>query len=249
MLLATSPSSLPQSKAASVASPTFPSQETISYNIEWRLIYAGNAQISVDPKMSPGKQDWLLKLHLESAGLVSKLYKLDDNYTVQMENQFCATSTDLNSVEKNRHHETTVNYDPARRKATYVERDLLKNATFKTAETEIPACVSDIIGGLYKLRSLKLDPGQSTQFPISDGKKTVSARIEAQQREQIKIKGGTFNTIRYEVFVFNGILYARKAELFVWLTDDARRLPVQIRARMGFPIGSITFELEKEEHS
>jgi hypothetical protein len=249
ILLAGSPPSLPQSKAVSAAPVAFPSQETITYDIEWRLIYAGNAKLTLDPKISAGKQDWSSKLHLESGGLVSKLYKLEDNYTVQMENQFCASGSVFNSMEKNRHHETTVNYDPVRRKATYLERDLLKNSTFKTAETEIPACVSDIIGGLYKLRSLKLEPGQSMQLAISDGKKTVSARIEAQQREQIKTKAGTFNTIRYEVFVFNGVLYARKAELFVWLSDDARRLPVQIRARMGFPIGSITFELEKEEHS
>ena len=86
-------------------------------------------------------------------------------------------------------------------------------------------------------------------MPISDGKKTVSARIEAQQREQIKTKGGTFNTIRYEVFVFNGVLYSRKLSYLSGYRDDARRLPVQIRARMGFPIGSITFELQKEEHS
>jgi hypothetical protein len=249
MLLAGSPSSLPQSKAAGAAPAAFPSQETISYSIEWRLIYAGYARLSLNPKMSAGKQDWQSKLHLESGGMVSKLYKLEDNYTVQMEDKFCAASSDFNSMERNRHHQTAVNYDHAHGKASYVERDLLKNSIFKTAETEIPACVSDIIGGLYKLRSLKLEPGQSMQLPISDGKKTVSARIEAQQREQLKIKGGTFNTIRYEVFVFNGVLYARKAELFVWLSDDARRLPVQIRARMGFPIGSITFELEKEEHS
>ena len=128
--------------------------------------------------MSSGKPDWQSKLHLESGGLVSKLYKLEDNYSVQMEDQFCAASSDFNSMERNRHHQTTVNYDHARGKASYVERDLLKNSVFKTAEAEIPACVSDIIGGLYKLRTMKLEPGQSTQLAISDGKKTVSARVE-----------------------------------------------------------------------
>ena len=148
-----------------------PAHETISYSIEWRLIYAGNAQLSLDPKLSGGKQDWQSKLHLESGGMVSKLYKLEDNYTVQMENQFCATSSDFNSMERSRHHETTVNYDPARHKASYLERDLLKNSTFKTAETEIPACVSDMIGGLYKLRSLKLEPGQTTQISSATGRR------------------------------------------------------------------------------
>jgi hypothetical protein len=130
-----------------------------------------------------------------------------------------------------------------------VERDLLKNSISKTSEIDIPACVSDVIGGLYKVRTLKLEPGQSTQVQLSDGKKSVSVKLDAQQREQIKTTAGTFNTIRYEAYVFNGVLFARKAELLVWITDDARRLPVQIRARMSFPIGSITFELQKEEHS
>lgn len=243
------PSSLPQSKPASAPPAASPSQETLSYSIEWRLIFAGNARLSLARNRSGDKPAWLSRLHLESGGLVSKLYKLDDNLSVEMEDQFCTTSTDLNTFERSRHHETKVTYDRARGKATYVERDLLHNSIFKTAEVDIPACVGDIIGGLYKIRTLRLEPGQSTQVPLSDGKKSVSVRVDAQQREQIKTKAGTFNTIRCEAFIFNGVLYARKAQLLVWLTDDARRLPVQIRARLSFPIGSITFQLEKEEHS
>jgi hypothetical protein len=105
-----------------------------------------------------------------------------------------------------------------------------------------------VITGLFKLRNAHLEPGQSIQIPTSDGKKTAPVRIEAQEREEIKNKLGNFKTIRYEAFLFNGVIYSKKARMFVWLTDDARRLPVQIRARMPFPIGNITLELEKEEH-
>ncbi len=35
--------------------------------------------------------------------------------------------------------------------------------------------------------------------------------------------------------------------MFVWLTDDDRRLPVQIRVRMQFLIGTIELKLEKQE--
>ena len=100
-------------------------------------------------------------------------------------------------------------------------------------------------GGLYYLRTLHLEPGQSTQAPVSDGKKSVMARIEAQQREDVKTPAGTFKTLRYEVFLFNDVLYRRSARVNVWLTDDARRLPVQIRVRMQFTIGTITMLLEK----
>jgi hypothetical protein len=96
---------------------------------------------------------------------------------------------------------------------------------------------------------MNLQPGQSVQIPISDGKKSVSAKIDAQEREEVKTKLGTFKTIRYEASIFNGVLYKKNARLQVWLTDDARHLPVQFRARMPFPIGSITLQLEKDEHS
>jgi hypothetical protein len=229
------------------ASQPFPSAEKLSYDIEWRLIYAGSAQMTLEPK--PGDpRKWDSQLHIESGGLVSKLYKLEDTYHIGMEDAFCTTVTQLDSIEGKRHRDTKVVYDHTRGKASYVERDLNKNAVVKTSEVDIPACAVDFVAGLYKLRMDKLEPGQSIQAPMSDGKKSVSVRVEAQAREEVKIKAGTFNTIRYEVFMFNGVLYPRKADLFVWLTDDAHRLPVQIRARASFPVGTITFELQKDEH-
>jgi hypothetical protein len=245
--LLVAPSSHSQSKVVVNEPPAFPSPETLSYSVEWRLILAGDARLSLEPRKWNGKTEWESKLAVESGGLVSKLYKIDDKYQVAMEDPFCTTATNLDAMEGKRHHEVKVTYDYSRRKASYEERDLVKNIS-KTAETEIPGCVTDILGALYKLRTLRLEPGQSAQIPLSDGKKSVSARVEAQEREQIKTKVGTFNTVRYEAFVFNGVLFARKAQLQMWLSDDARSLPVQIRARMSFPVGSITFTLDKAEH-
>jgi hypothetical protein len=83
--------------------------------------------------------------------------------------------------------------------------------------------------------------------PVSDGKKIVSAKVEAQQREQVKVPAGTFKTIRYEAFLFDNVLYRRPGHLYVWFTDDARRVPVRLQVRLRFTIGTITFQLEKEE--
>jgi Protein of unknown function (DUF3108) len=235
------------SKAFEGSLAPFPSAEKLSYDIEWRLIYAGSALLTLAPK--PGDpHKWDSQLRVESGGLVSKLYTLQDTYNVGMDEGFCTTSTQLDAVEGKRHRNTKVAYDHARGKASSVERDLVKNAIIKSSEVEIPTCALDVVAGLYKLRMDKLEPGQSKQVPMSDGKKTAYVHVEAQGREQVKIKAGTFETIRYQVSLFNGTLYTRKGDMFVWLTDDAHRLPVQIRARMSFPIGMITFELTKDEH-
>ena len=235
------------SKVFEGALAPFPSAEKLSYDIEWRLIYAGSALLSLAPK--PGDpHKWDSRLRIESGGLVSKLYTLQDTYNIGMDDGFCTSLTQLDALEGKRHRNTKVVYDHARGKADYVERDLIRNAVIQNSEVEIPTCALDVVAGLYKLRMDKLEPGQSRQVAMSDGKKTAYVRVEAQSREQVKIKAGTFETIRYEVFLFNGVLFSRKADLYVWLTDDAHRLPVQIRARMSFPVGMITFELTKDEH-
>jgi hypothetical protein len=123
----------------------------------------------------------------------------------------------------------------------------VKNTTLVSQEIDIPNCTHDVVGGLYYLRTLTMEPGQSVQVPVSDGKKSVMARVEAQQREDVKTPEGTFKTIRYELFLFNNVLYRRSAHLYVWLTDDRRKLPVQIRVRMTVTIGTITLTLEKHE--
>ena len=232
-----------------ISPASIPSTETLHYGIEWRLITAGKAELHIEPARESNRAGWEAKVHLESAGLVSRLYKLDDHYSVAVDSQFCAACSSLDAFEGKKHKDTKVKFDSAKGRASYVERDVLKNVVVSTKETPIPSCVSDVIGGLYKLRTLHVEPGQSVVIPTSDGKKTGQVRIEAQEREQVSTSLGSFKTIRYEAFLFNGVIYSRRGSISIWLTDDARHLPVRIRARMPFPIGSITLDLEKEEHS
>jgi hypothetical protein len=222
---------------------TLPAKESLSYSIEWRLITAGKARL--DWTALPGARGgWEATLRLESIGLVSKLFKVEDEYSSTLNQALCVQSSHLSTHEGTRHRETRVTFDS--KKASYFERDRVKNTTL-TQETEIPPCVHDVVGGLYFLRTLTLEPGQAVQVPVSDGKVSTMARIEAQQREDIKTPAGTFKTIRYELFLFNNVLYRRPGHLYIWVTDDARKLPVQIRVRLQFTIGTITLLLDKRE--
>lgn len=216
-----------------------PTTDRLTYDIEWRLIHAGSAVVDT--------QKTSARLKLESAGMVSSLFKVDDAYGVTYEEPFCATSSTLDAQEGKRHRETRVTYDRAKNRADYIERDVLKNAVLHTYDTAIPNCVHDVLGALISLRGLELKPGESAQIPVSDGHKTASVKVEAQERDEIKAAGTTYKTIRCEPFLMNGVVYNRKGRVFVWLTDDARRLPVQIQLRMSFPVGTVTLHLLKEE--
>lgn len=221
-----------------------PAKESFTYGVEWRLIRAGLAKVSVTP-LSGG---WQGDIHVESAGLVSKLYRIEDNYAATIDEQLCARSTFMKAIEGKRERETKVTFDRVNSKASYLERDLLRNKTVLAKETDTAGCVVEWVSGLYKVRAMKLEPGQSGTIPMSDGKRFAHVKVEAQEREEVVTPLGKFKTVRYEIYAFDGALIARKARAFIWLTDDAKKTPVQIRVRMQFLIGTINLLLEKEEH-
>lgn len=223
-----------------------PAKETLDYSIEWRLVTAGRAQLqwyATPPKSHMGYE---AKLHLESAGLVSRLYKVNDLYTVELTPTLCTESTVQTAHEGPRNRETRVNFNSNTRRAHYVERDLNKN-TSTVKDIQVPGCIYDVIGALYALRAIHLEPGHSTEFNMSDGKKSVRAKIEAEKAEDIQTPAGKFKTIRYQAYLFNDVLYRRSGHLYIWLTDDARKIPVQIQIRLQIAIGTITLKLDKEE--
>lgn len=216
--------------------------EVLQYGIEWRLVRAGMARLSRTPQANAA---WASDLHLESAGLVSKLFKVNDDYRVLFDSGYCVSNIHLAAQEGSRRRDTTVTFNRQTKKSHYLEKDLVKNNIVLEKELDTPECVQDIVSALLRLRAQKLALGQSVSFPMSDGKKMVSGKIDAQEKERVKTPAGEYQTTRYEAHLFNDVLFRRKARLYVWLTDDDRKLPVQIRVRLGFPVGTITLQLEK----
>jgi hypothetical protein len=223
---------------------SLPGKETLIYNIEWRLFSAGKAKVQF---LQEPRQGYQVNLHVESTGFVSKLFKVEDEYSTNLNPSLCAETVQLSAHEGSRDRETKITFDPNTKRASYLERDRAKNAVVAQHEIDVPGCVHDVVGGMFFLRTLNLEPGQSAMIPVSDGKKSVMAKVEAQAKEDVKAPEGVFHTIRYEVYLFDNVLYRRAAHLNVWVTDDRRRLPVQIRVRMTFTIGTINLLLEKHE--
>jgi hypothetical protein len=251
-----SPAQAPKRAAASKAAPApdlkppapeatprnepKPATERLTYDVEWRLIHAGTVVFEAQKSHSD--------LRLDSAGMVSALVKIHDIYASDFEDGFCGTSSIMDSQEGKRHHEAKVTFDRSRNHAVYLERDVVKDVVTRTNEIDVPNCVHEVAGSLLKLRTMTIDPGQSVQIPMSDGRHSAPVKVEAQEREDVKTPAGAFKTIRYEAYLLNGVIYPRKGRLQIWLTDDTRHLPVQIRLRMNFPIGTVTLQLHKEEH-
>ena len=67
----------------------------------------------------------------------------------------------------------------------------------------------------------------------------VDSRI-AEAREQVVTLAGTFQTVRVQPIADAGVVKNR-GNIWIWYTDDERRMPVQMRARLFW--GTMTMRL------
>lgn len=234
---------VPQNVIAAEAPLKFPYPESLIYHVTWRLITAGQAVLRFTPGANNG---WQMSLNLTTSGLVNQLYHVLDNYKLSTTDKFCATNVDFDAQEGKRRATTLIGFDYDKRKLEATSKDLVANTTH-TTELDIQPCTYEIAGALMTLRASQLQPGSRFMVPVTDGKKLANVRVEGLMKEKITVNGKAYNTIRYETFVFDNVLYRRKGRLLIWITDDQQRLPVQMRFLFGFPLGDVTLDLDKVE--
>ncbi len=219
------------------ATHRFPNGQSYIYNAEWRLWKAGTATLRLE---APGR----VVASADSSGFVALLYKVHDRFEADFGPQtFCSQRITKHTEEGFRKRDTTVQFDYSRRKGVLAETNL-KTGEKKSLEQDIPACVTDVISGIYYVASLPLQVGNTYVFPLNDGGKTVDVNAQVEKREQVKTDAGTFSSMKVRIEATAGVLKDR-GEIWIWYTDDAQRIPVQMRARMFW--GTLTLKLARVE--
>jgi len=219
----------------------FSAGEKLRYAVRWRLLPAGNAELVVIPdRTAPGR--WKATAKASSVGYVSNIYRVEDEYQSLFRSPgFCSSGIHKQIQEGERHREVKLEFDSRRRLARLEDRDTTDHTPPKVEQFAIPECVQDILSAVYYARTLPLTVGQSFEFPLNDGGKTIQIHVEVQAEEEVATAIGKFQAIRVEPDLFSGHLFTGKGRLFLWFTKDARRLPVQLRAQIG--VGTITATL------
>jgi hypothetical protein len=220
------------------ASYRYPIGETLHYSADWRIWRAGEATV----KLEAAGNEMHITGTADSTGVVAVLYRVHDRYDSYFDRlSICSSHIVKHSEEGLHKRETNVRYDGARGRALLDERNL-RNSQVKHEEHEIPPCVTDVLSGIYYLRTLPLAPGNSYEFPLNDGGKTVNVKAVVEAREDVKTEAGSFHTVRVQPSSESGLLKQR-GKVWIWYTDDAQHIPVQMRSRMFW--GTLTVQLTR----
>jgi len=214
----------------------FPERTTFTYSVDWRLVTAGKATLQLDNVNG----EHHVVVDADSTGAVALLYHVHDRLETFYHPQTnCVLALTKHTEEGFRRVETKVRYDYGRKKAIVDEQNIrAKNQ--KHEENDIAGCVTNTLAAVYYVGSQPLLPGAKFTFPSSDGGKIADIEVTVEARESVKTPAGKFETIRVSGEALSGPQQG-KGKIWMWYSDDDRRIPVQMRARAFW--GTTTFRL------
>lgn len=123
---------------------------------------------------------------------------------------------------------------------TESERDQKPNAT----TLAINSPVHDVLTLIYFVRTQNLKPGQTFEVMMVDAGRTYRCVVNVVAGKKMSTAVGRVNTVRVEPAIFDGQREVRpRGTLAIWMTDDARHLPV--KAQVKAQIGNVDINLKR----
>lgn len=101
--------------------------------------------------------------------------------------------------------------------------------------TEFPSVKEPLDDGsfLYFVRSLPLEVGRDYEFHRYFKPDRNPVRIKVLRREKVKVPAGTFDAVVLQPVIKAKGLFSENGHAEVWISDDSRRLLLQMRTRFA----------------
>ncbi len=208
--------------------------EMLTYNLKWEFIKGGEARMSVSEHR---RDSTLLDINslAWSTGIVDMFYTVRDTIVSTIDRDtLWPVRFEKRQHEGSYHRDSTYVFDQS---AGVIHRG---GGSFACSTR-----VHDILSVLYRVRTYELDVGRSFSTTVYEGGKLYSARVEVLRRERVTVPAGTFDCIVAEPILKSDAIFKQKGRLWIWFTDDDRRIPVLMASEV--PVGEITAELTAYE--
>ena len=220
----------------------FAAGERLAFKMTYARLLAGRAEIAVHPGMYEGRPVFRLSLDVRSEGLFAWLfrYRVDDHTVATWDPATgCSYGIEKHLREGRAVRDQVVRFDPVAGTAT-VEDSKIAQKVF-----QVGPCALDVFSAFFvaRMRGLSHD-GQLTVRVFDNGRLyDLPFRPIGYERLDLPAPLGRVMTQVAEPVVPPGSgLFTQEGRLLVWVTADARRIPVRVRSKV--PVGSVSGDLE-----
>jgi hypothetical protein len=210
----------------------FANGETLDYSLSWLRITAGHARMTIAPSVEDPSRYRMTSVG-RSSSRFSRIFRVRDELETLADRQTFGTVQYRKKLDEQ---------GRLKDELTTVANGIASRTTAtKTKKTLVPVPVFDPVSLIHRLRMLDLTVGRTHTLPVlADGKLySVTARVTG--RETLATEAGTFRCVIIEPVMHATNNDARDSHLWIWYSDDERRLPVRIRTEVN--AGTITATL------
>ena len=205
--------------------------EELSFAVKYGMVRAGDAKLAVQPGKAAG--NYRLLSTAKSSRFFDTFFPVDDRIISEW-------STGLRAPLEFEKRSREGKYKKDERLRFDHERGL---ALYGNGRREkMPSGSQDVLSAFYVVRAHKLLPGTSFEIPNHADGKNYQLVVKVHEREKVQVPAGQFSCVVVEPMLRTSGLFKQEGRLLIWLTDDARHMPVQMKSKIA--VGSIVAELE-----
>lgn len=218
--------------------------EKLTFSLGWGPITAGEATLEVKP-LPDGKTEFLS--FAQGNSTITRIYPVYDTVYTRVRNKGLMTEVFRKNLHEGKFHNTSIiRFDRKGEKAWLsdtVFTDMKTRKVKRSADTAvaIQGTEHSIMSAFYFVRTMPLTVGDTSRFSAVSGKKRYELKVLVHGREQLKTAIGTVNTVKVEPVLDGDGIFNSKGRIFIWLTDDDRRIPVLMQCEIA--LGSIKAKL------
>lgn len=207
--------------------------EYFQFSIDWNGLNGGSSLMQVQNLHTvDGHRSYRIVTKAESNSFVSRFYKVRDRAESFIDAETLVSRRFIKHLrEGGFKQDIDVRFDQEEKKAVYAGGPTL----------DVPGQVHDVLSAFYFVRTRPLPIGSSFTIQTHDNRKSYSMEVKVHKRERIEVPAGKFDCILVEPVLKSEGVFKSQGSIFVWLTDDERRIPVLVKSKV--PVGSISVSL------
>jgi hypothetical protein len=207
--------------------------ETLRFAMSILGAAGGELTLSAKETQLDGKPAYKFELSAVSGEFLSKIFLVRD---------YLASWIDPRTFRSLRFEKHTV--EGKRVRDDLIEFDYEKKIAYRDGKPiAIEENTLDSLSSIYYIRLMDLDSRQPIPLTVVS-RHLFPLTVVAQGRETVTTPAGTFKTIRVEPQGPEGLIGKGKT-LTLWLTDDEKKMPVQIKSKLK--VGTLTGKLKSVE--
>ncbi len=223
--------------------------ERLEYRIHYGLLNAAVATMEISEKVVYRNERPCYKININgrSVGVFDLITRINDNWGTYIDTAAILPHSFYRILEEGRYRKYEyVDFDHEKREAITTILDKKTKEPREPIISSIPHNVQDMVSTYYYIRTLdfnKMKEGEIINIGAFFDEESYNFKIRYMGKESVRTHLGKFKAIVIQPILPKNGLFSGENAIKVWISDDANKIPLKIKASMF--VGAIEIDIKR----